>query len=165
MRTVSLVLGVVVLVLIAGCESFTGPEAQVIAIIERVTATAVAPSMSSVGRDSLSHTGVNGPALELPDTVEAGEEFAIVIRSWGPDGCWSAAGTDVSQEQLTVSLIAYDKKTGDGYCTMEPVRLSRTIKAKFSQAGSGVVTLTGRRIYETGEMPETVSVQRTVVIK
>lgn len=168
MRKNLLIAGIGALLLLAGCNLLTGPGKRVIGIVDRVTVAPSAAAIAEPGMNVLSSgSDLEAPALVVPDTADVGQEFSVTVDTYGPDGCWQAAGTDVNQKDLIISIVAYDKmEQGPGVvCTMAPVRLPRTLSVAFHSRGAGLVKLTGRRIYESGESPDTITIEKVVVVR
>lgn len=169
MRKFPLAVGIGTLLVLSGCEILTGPGKRVVGIVDRVAAAPGATAVTGTAMHALaSGSDADAPPLVVPDTVEVGQDFSITVDTYGPDGCWEAAGTDVNQKDLVIAIVAYDKKEqGSGVmCTMEPVRLPRTLNVAFKAKGVGLITLTGRRIYESGQAPDTtVTIEKQVVVR
>lgn len=168
MRTISLIAGIGTLLLLSGCDLLTGPGKRVVGIVDRVSTVSGAAATAGPDMYVLSvASDLAAPPLVVPDTVDVGREFSITVDTYGPDGCWQAAGTDVNQKDLVISIVAYDRKEQgpDVMCPMEPVRLPRMLNAAFNASGTGVVKLTGRRIYESGEAPDTITIEKVVVVR
>lgn len=124
---------------------------------------------NDAGPDLTHHRGPSVPPapLVMPDSVDVGQEFSITVDTYGPEGCWQTAGTDVNQKDLVISIVAYDRKEqGPGVmCTTQPVRLPRTLSVVFNARGTGLGKLTGRRFYESGESPDTIIIEKAVVVR
>ena len=150
---------------LAACGLVTDPAVQQLGIIEFAEPPQHSVVLSELLDGSPTGYQMAQVALELPDTVIAGEEFRIVVRTYGPDSCWSAGNTDVARSPSKISLIAYDEKASEGYCLMAPVQLERTIRAAFSEQGLQTVELTGLRLYPGESRSDTVTIARVVVVK
>lgn len=88
----------------------------------------------------------SSPVLEVPDTVTAGVAFDAIVRTFGNNGCWRAAGYRESTSGMTIEITPYDESGDDGgrVCTMAIVRLPRTARVSFANAGIGTIVVRGR---------------------
>lgn len=122
-RTAAVTLGAVLL--LSGCELITGVREEVV-------------------RGTIGYP--DNVLLTIPETVRAGQEFAITVRTLGPNGCWSKDRTDLVINGLAVTITPYDtRKTGrDIACTAMPVELMHTASLTLERTGVVEVTIRGR---------------------
>jgi hypothetical protein len=105
--------------------------------------------------------------IEAPDTVSAGEQVNITVRTIGQDGCWRADGGELAQRGDTITIQPYDRHSGAAVCTtaIAVSGLPHFFSASFSSPGEAIIRVNGRRIrqHERGyEIP--VAVERTVTV-
>ncbi|HEX2202583.1 MAG TPA: hypothetical protein VHG91_04780 [Longimicrobium sp.] len=102
--------------------------------------------------------------VELPDTVRAGEAFAVVVTTYG-NGCVSAAGTEVRVRGRTAEVTPYDhdqaRAPGGAECTDELNRFAHRAALRFPSPGPALVRVHGLR--EPGAAA--VTVERRVVVR
>lgn len=159
-------LALAILVPAAGCTVLSGPESETVRGI-----LAVGPSpTAAAGAVSPDHEPPDDPpqgSLEVPDTVGVGEAFTAMVRTVGMNGCWAAAGEDVSVDGLTATIVPFDA-TGEREgvaCTTALVSLRHDVRLTFREAGEAAVRVEGRRILEReGNDSEPMSLEATVTV-
>ena len=84
-------------------------------------------------------------SIQVPDTVAAGQDFAVTVRTFGVDSCWRDGGTEVAVSGLTATVTPYDvDRAGRGaLCTYEPVEITHSATLGFDQAGTARVEIIG----------------------
>lgn len=163
---------IAILPLTSGCSVLgigdRGTEVGVIALSGGLgaSASAVDPSRAPAAAEPCCD---NSPVLEAPDTVAAGVAFDAVVRTFGPNGCWRAAGHRESGSATTIEVTPYDEDISEGrMCTTAIVRLPRTVRLVFSTAGTGTLIVRGRVSSLGGSAVSTDSmttVSKTVVVR
>lgn len=114
-----------VFVLVAGCGSVFGPdERQVVGVIEGF--------------------GTDAPAVVMPASAQAGQDFTIEIRTTWPNGCARKDETVVRQKGEIVTVTPYDVVTEGGACTQAPQQFTHTATLRFYQPGPVQVVVQGR---------------------
>jgi hypothetical protein len=114
---------------LAACRSTTGPAApEELGIIEFYG----------------DRTGV----LELPESVRAGHDVTVTVRTFG-GGCVSAAGTGVRYRGALAVVLPYDNPSsrapaGTG-CLDVLLRPLHTVNLRFPTPGRATVRVEGRR--------------------
>ena len=88
-------------------------------------------------------TTPGSPALEMPDTVDVGLPFLVVVRTQG-NGCHSAAGSDVRVAARVATVTPYDQ-VYRGVCTDILTLPARRLPVRFDEAGVGTVRAVGAR--------------------
>lgn len=103
---------------VGGCELITGPD-EVVGLV--------------VG-------------VEVPDTVQAGEEFTVTVRTSGSNTCWRRDRTEVSVRGLTATVIPYDVEDRDRgeVCGAAVIEITHTAVVTFDEPGSALVDVRGR---------------------
>lgn len=155
MNTLRTVFVAIALVAFTACELITGPDGKHMGIVEWVASANAASSMGDAvpARDmpwDSVYLGDRAPVLEVPDTVDAGVPFDVVVRTFGPTTCWKAAGGDVTRTDSTLRVVPYDideRVTSPHIgCGQAVIRLPRTFSASFPRAGTATVRVTGRKV-------------------
>lgn len=126
------VLLVLLTVLMAGCDLPFGNKGQ--------TEVAVIPASM-----------LKPPYLQISDTVQAGEPFLVTVTTAGPDGCYSAASTDVRAAAGIISVTPYHRVV-DALCTQAPVQLKRTVELPPRPAGTTAVHVIARPRHDDGDV-------------
>lgn len=170
MRTATIVL-LAGLATQSGC-GITGPNPQrVIGVVEWLNAVPTS-QVRSIARSSAELTPPascceSDPVLEAPDTTTVGVAFDIVVRTFGPNGCWWGSGASTEGEASAVTITPFDMdRSGGKLCAQAIVRLPRTIKVTFSALGEGVIRVRGRRVVgANGDIgPDLVLIEKKVVV-
>jgi hypothetical protein len=115
-------LGLVALVF--GCDSPTGPEEERVAGI-----------IAGVNPD--------GPHIVVPDTVQAGEAFTVVVRTYGADGCVRKGETKVEMEGRTAVVAPYNlRHVGEEVVCLDVLQtIEHTATLQFDEVGPALVLL------------------------
>lgn len=102
------------------------------------------------------------PAVEAPDTVDVGQPFDLIVRTYGSNGCWRAAGGDVKRAPGTIRVAPMDANMSSTrtQCTTEIVRLPRVFHLVISEPGEVRILVTGR-----GPDDGTITLERRVVVR
>ena len=131
------------LVLVVGCDSIFGPsERREVGIIQGLS--------------------TESPEIEIPGTVQAGEDFTVTVRTGWSNGCARMDTVEVREEgPAAVTLTPYDIITHGEVCTLEPRTFTHTATVRFSEAGTAEVTIRGRSSRDSG----VISVQRAVTVQ
>jgi hypothetical protein len=106
-------------------------------------------------------------AIEAPDTVQARKPFTVTVYTIGMDGCWSADGGDLAQSGDTIIYDPYDVHSGAPVCTLmiRSRGLEHSFAASFTNVGTGVLRVNGRRVRETDRRFELrVMAERKVIV-
>lgn len=98
--------------------------------------------------------------VEVPDTVVAGRDFTILVRTWG-GGCTREGPTDVSVEGLRVVVVPYDIESGAEACTAILRAFDHEATVRLGRAGTASITVRG---YSRPE-DRTITIERTVVVE
>jgi hypothetical protein len=101
--------------------------------------------------------------LALPDTVRAGHDVEVTVRTFG-GGCVSAAGTGLRYHGALAVILPYDNPSsrapaGTG-CPDILLRISHTVTLRFPTPGQALVRAEGRREPGGG----TTAVEGTLVV-
>lgn len=154
-----------VLALAAACTVTSGPGTETVRGILSIGPDGT--DTAATAASDLAEAGVLHGSLEVPDTVRVGESFTADVRTVGRNGCWSAAGEDVSVEGLAATVVPFDatgQQEGVG-CTTALVSLRHEPTLRFDRAGEATVRVEGRRIIESGESEsEPMSLEATVTV-
>lgn len=174
MNTLRTVFVAIALVAFTACQLITGPTNKHMGIVEWAASANATSSMGDAvpARDMPWDSVLLGdPVLEVPDTVDAGVPFDVVVRTYGPTTCWKAAGGDVARTDSTLRLVPYDideEATRDRLCGNAVIRLPRTFSASFPRAGTATVRVTGRKVIgSAGSSMDNyaVTLEATVVVR
>jgi hypothetical protein len=162
--------------LVAACSGGLGPDGSLRTIgILQFEDTAAAASLSaepggvdgSVRWDVPPDDGVAFPpnVLDAPDTVAVGQTFGVIVRTIGPNGCWSADGIDVVTTGRVVELTPWDLNSGADLCTMIYGYLDHPTTLTLDQPGEWTLRARGRRVRGGGDSDGTVTAERTVFVR
>ncbi len=126
-----------------GCDLIFGPnERREVGIIQGLSA--------------------ESPEIEIPETVQAGEDFTVTIRTGWHNGCARMDTVEVTEEgPAAVTLTPYDIITNGGHCTQQTQTFVHTATLRFSEPGTAQVTIRGRSSGNSG----VISVQRAVTVE
>jgi hypothetical protein len=137
------------------CSLLTDPSHSVVGVVEWVQDGAAVEGggmLRAVASDAAGGP-MELPVLEAPDTVEAGQAFDILVRTYGPDGCWREDGAVASVTGLVATVTPYDRDRGaedrSRACADMVVRLPRTVRLVFTEPGEAVLRVLGRRVVPT----------------
>lgn len=168
-------LGALLLILpFASCALFTGPEGRRVVGIVEWTASGSADVLQSraeaPGQTSDLSGSAEAPVLEAPDTATAGVPFEVIVNTYGADGCWRAAGAEITATGSTAEITPYDIDANPqtAMCIMAVRRLPRSVRISFSTPGEGLIRVTGRRVVDdTGAelRDDTVTIEKRVVVR
>jgi len=136
-------LSLMVLPLMAGCEFIMGPsEGREVGIILGLA--------------------TQSPEIEMPLTVQAGEDFTVTIVTGWNNGCARKGMTEVKEEGSAAATVTpYDVVSTGGLCTLEPRTFTHTATLRFSEPGPAQVTIRGRTSRDSG----VISVQRELTVQ
>ena len=124
--------------LAAGCGSLLGPdEKRVIGIIG------------------------NGSGIEVPATVQAGQDFTVTIPTGWRNTCAREDGTEVQLRAASATVTPYDRVTEGAMCGQAPQGFTHVATLRFSQPGTAVVNIRGRPSHEQGAQ----TIRRTVIVQ
>ena len=104
--------------------------------------------------------------IVAPDTVSAGEPFAVAVHTIGENGCWSADGQELRVDGRTATIVPYDAHSGAEVCTEVLGYLPHQVTVTIPTPGLAVIRVDGRRVRQgdrSWEIP--VSAERTVVVR
>lgn len=155
-----------VLLAAAGCDAL-GPDTgdRVVGILHMSESAASDASGLALSVTDDEPGDWRRDALSAPDTVDAGVPFAATVTTTGLNGCWNEAGANVEESGNRIDITPFDR-TGAGLCTQEIVSLPREITLRFDEAGTGVIRVSGRRIFADDlERSEPIELERTVVVR
>jgi hypothetical protein len=105
--------------------------------------------------------------IEAPDTVQVQKPFTVTVYTIGTDGCWSADGGDLAQRGDTIIYDPYDAHSGASVCTLmiRSRGLEHSFSASFTNAGTGVLRVNGRRVRQNDRRFELrVMAERKVIV-
>ena len=125
----------------AGCDAATEPGNEVIRLGE------LHPSS----------------AVSMPDTVQVGEPFDVVIVTWGNGCLLGPARADVTQSGTRVEIAPFDRwvvTRGNLVCTDEEVTAEHVVELTFQQTGQHRVVV---RALQWPEGSET-DVERSITV-
>jgi len=105
--------------------------------------------------------------IELPDTVQVGQQVDVIVRTVLPDGCWRTDGQDVTQSGLTVEVTPHDAHSGAQICTMMMGIGEHRLRVAFATAGRGTVKVHGRLMRQANQSTtyEAVNAERSVIVR
>ena len=166
MRTASFVVALAALG-VAGCAEGVGPGGpgaarRSLAIVE----------WQGPGQPSDPHAGKPGytpgewtsEPITAPQSVQAGAEFSVIVRTVGPNGCWRAGDTPVEYAAGEVRITPYDVHSGAQACTELLGYLPHPVKLRLDTPGEVVLRVQGRRVVNgTVQDDPTVITHRIVV--
>ncbi|MBW3655143.1 MAG: hypothetical protein KY444_03495 [Gemmatimonadetes bacterium] len=123
----------------------------------------VAGCGSIFGSDGKRVIGVigDGSGIEVPATVQAGQDFTVTIQTSWPNGCAHEDGTEVQQGAASATVTPYDHVSEGGTCTHAPQRFTHVATLRFSQPGTAVVKIRGRPSPNEGAQ----TIQRIVTVQ
>lgn len=104
-------------------------------------------------------------ALVAPDTVRAGEPFAVQIGSIVPNGCWGAGPTAMSQSGRTVQLDPSDVYTSELACIEILMNISRTVTVTIATPGPATLRVRGLRVHQLASSVSPVTVEKQIVVR
>lgn len=150
----------------AGCTVISGPGTETVRGILSIESSSTTPVRAATTH-APSHADALEGSIEAPDTVRVDEPFTATVRTIGRNGCWEAAGEDVSVEGLTATVVPFDRedRPEDAACTTALVSLSHDVELTFREEGEATIRAEGRRILglDSGES-EPMSLEVTVVV-
>lgn len=104
--------------------------------------------------------------LVAPDTVAAGEAFAVTTHTVGPSGCWRAEGQTVASYARRVVLKPYDAHSGSEVCTDALVFLAHGTTLVLDEPGEWLLRVDGRRLrVGDAEWEEPISAERAIIVR
>lgn len=98
--------------------------------------------------------------VEAPDTVVAGAEFVVMVRTYG-GGCTSKGPTSVDVSGNTATVVPWDRESGANVCTLILKYFRHTAAVRFGTPGDAVLIIRGRK--EPGG--ELVERERTIHVR
>lgn len=118
-----------------------------------------------VGPDERRQVGVidfydQPSVVEVPDTVRAGEDFQVSVRTYG-GGCLSQDTTEVAVSGRLAQVVPYDLHSGEGACPDVLRTFDHEAVVRFEEAGEAEVRIIGRREPESAM----IAVVRSVVVE
>ena len=130
------------LVLLVGCNPIFGPdERREIGIIQGL--------------------GTDAPAIQLPATVEAGQEFTVTIGTTWSDLCARRGTVEILSDGRDVVLTPYDYVTEGAICGQMVQGFTHTATLRLTSAGGATILIRGR----TGPRGEVVAVEREIIVR
>jgi hypothetical protein len=124
--------------LVAGCGTIFGPdEERVIGIIG------------------------NDLGIEVPASVQAGQDFTVTIATGWRNTCAREDGTEVQLQAASATVTPYDRVTEGGMCGQAPQQFTHIATLRFSQPGTAVINIRGRPSHKEGAR----TIQRTVIVQ
>src|SRR5437773_594865 len=97
-----------------------------------------------VGRIDAGPSGSQA-ALEVPDTVRAGDVFNATVSTYGSTGCIRPDQSDIRQTQSSIDITVYDSLwVGGPPCLPDWHQYARSLALRFDAFGSALVRLHGR---------------------
>lgn len=142
----------------AGAQTFEGENGSMLTALltGKCRGESIPPAGTdpSENKDSAIVPGVIGfgdediaAALQVPDTVRAGEEFEIIVTTSG-NGCYSAGETSVILGEKDADVFVYDRTIDvrpGTICTMILKQMPHKARLKFEQKGEAVIRIWGRK--------------------
>ena len=105
--------------------------------------------------------GTNAPAIELPEAVDAGEEFTVtIVTTWG-DTCARRGPLESLSDGRNVVLTPYDFVIEGAICGEMVQEFTHTATLRLTSTGSATIVVRGR----TGRRGEVVAVERQVTVQ
>jgi hypothetical protein len=112
------------------------------------------------------------PALEAPDTAQAGVPFDVIVSTYGASCCWRADGARVDRAPMSVTITPYDRvpathANGEPlFCTAALVRLQRTVSVTFADVGTAMIRVEGR-VVTNGDVRSTEpgTIEKAIVVR
>lgn len=154
---------------LVACDLATGPGGRRAGVLEWDRSSARRSLAASTGGPAAAAWVPALPAVSVPDTVEAGRPFTVGVRTWGPDYCWQAAGTEVTLGASLAVVTPYDRDTrsADTGCADANVEINHSFELAFPHPGEAVVRVRGRKIVgrEFEQEGEPVEVERRVHVR
>jgi hypothetical protein len=98
--------------------------------------------------------------VEVPDTVQRGQPFAIRVRTYG-GGCVSQGPTEFEVRDLDAEVTPYDDYSGASVCTDILRLFSHGATLRFDRVGTATIKVRGARKPENRRL----DVVRTVTVK
>jgi hypothetical protein len=105
---------------------------------------------------------LNGPRIDVPDTVAAGQTFTVEVTTYG-NGCTSEGDTEVRLQPQRAVVTPYDvQRRAEGVVCPDILNVFRhRATLRFEQPGVARVTIQG--IQEPSG--EVITVERTVLVR
>ncbi len=106
------------------------------------------------GPDEDRHVGIvagirsDDPHITVPDTVQAGQSFAVTVRTYGLSSCWRRDGTRARVDDLEASVTPFDVERTEAVlaCLGVIQDFSHTAMVSFERPGSALVIVSGREL-------------------
>lgn len=88
------------------------------------------------------------PQIAVPETVQAGESFAVMVTTYGLSGCWRMRTTKVEVEDLEATVTPFDVDLTEDRvaCTAAIQDFVHTAALSFDRPGTAQVTIRGREL-------------------
>jgi hypothetical protein len=103
----------------------------------------------------------NAPEIELPATVQAGEDFSVSIITVWRNGCARMDRTDVEMDGASVTITPRDIISDGRTCTQAPQQFIHTATLSLPEPGTAQVVIRGR----ASDADEVTSVQREITVQ
>ena len=118
-----------VLVGLAGCSTFTGPDTRrVVGLIDA--------------------GGFGLPTIVAPDTVQVGGSFTVTVHSFGSSSCTTPDGVDLTLTPTEARVTPYDRVPADrrAVCTADLSPRPHPVELRFPRAGPAIIVAQGEVI-------------------
>jgi hypothetical protein len=152
---------------LGACDLVSGPGGRRVGVLEWDRAS----TRRSLGTSlDLSRAGEPTPqAVSAPDTVGAGEAFTVIVRTKGADGCWEAAGTEVTRGASLAVIAPYDRyeRKPDHGCLDGNIEIDHPVELTFAHPGEAIIRVRGRKIVgqEFNQDGEPIEVEKRVHVR
>lgn len=113
----------------------------------------------------LEHFGESGDVVSLPTVVAPGEEFAVIVRTYG-GGCTTKGTTrvDTVDESIRVTPLDVTVADQDAVCIDILKRLTHRADLVVEEPGQQVILVRGRAV-GAGDEDREIQLERTVTVE
>ena len=89
--------------------------------------------------------GVTAVGVTVPDTVQVGTSFSVVVKTFGSSSCTRPAGANVRMSGLTATFVPLDSVVeGDMVCTSDLRAFAHSASLTLDLAGEANLAVVGR---------------------
>jgi hypothetical protein len=101
------------------------------------------------------------PAIEVPTTVQVGQDFTVTIRTGWRNGCARQDGTEVRVQGASATITPYDRITEGAVCTQATQEFVHSATLRFAQPGTARLLIRGRATPNEGAR----TIERSVTVR
>lgn len=152
------------LVTLSACAEAVGPKADAgrrsLAIVEWQ-----GPGQPAPGTPGHTPGEWTSEPITAPSTARAGVPFEVIVRTIGPNGCWSAGDTPVEYAAGEVRITPYDVHSGAQACTELLGYLPHRVQVKLDAPGEVTLRVQGRRVVNGVVEQDPTVITHTVVVQ